>query len=448
MKAQGMRASRPSRWAGSVDRASLSIPVSRWIRALLGLVVLSICAVTASASVLSIDPPLTYIDYPEQFTLALRVDGTSELRGFETTLVFDSTFVDLVSVHRGSLFDSYVPYGLYWAVEETATSVEVECLIIPSDECVSGTGQLLTLTFATKDVSGETALQIESPMLRDCQGLPVAIEAIHDGAIVVGPKATLFFDPDPKIVGGAGWKCVLSSCIDTVDTIHAFRVHLRYDPALVEFDSATVGSLFLTDPPIPYWFYVKEESPTLVRIECSLLGPGTFVNGPGQLTEVHFRTIAEFDTTEVIYDWWNVWNPDIVPFYPIAVDHGLIIMDAELQAVGEENGGHPRSVDTAPRLILERVGPNPAARHEFVLRQISSTGWAAENEAVAAPLLPWQASVCDVTGREIWRSALSTGSRLLWEGCDVKGMPVAPGVYWILVARPDAKVQSKAVVVR
>jgi len=395
----------------------------------------------AGAATLFLDPPLTYVDYPEEFVITLEIGGADSLRGFEVALSFDTTYVELASVRRGGLFADYAPpYGLYWAVDQDPGSLTVECLIIPADECVAGPGGLVSLTFAAKDTSGETALRIDSGQVRDCEGLPVGLEGIYGATIVVGPQATLFFDPDPKIVGGADWTCRISSVVDDLDSLHAFRVHLSYDPTKIAFDSATVGDLLLTDPPTPYWWYVKEESESLVRVEASLLGHGTYVDGPGELIKLHFRTLVEFDTTEVVYAWWGIWDPDIVPVYPIAIDNGLIVMDTALQTVEDEviAGSAAR-----PHLVLRRRGPNPAARHEFALRW---TGSAAGDE----PAGPWQAAVCDVAGREVWRGepAGAESGAVLWEGRDAAGTRVAPGIYWLQVARGAVGARAKMVLIR
>lgn len=400
----------------------------------------------AGATVLLVDPPVTYVDYPEQFTVALEVAGPDSLRGYEAALSFDTTYVELVGVQRGDLFESYAPpYGSYWSVEQGPGSVAVECLIIPADECVAGPGELLTLTFATKDVSGETTLEIDSAQLRDCNGIPIVLDEMHGGAIVVGPKATLFFDPDPKYVLGAGYPCRISAEVDSVDSLHAFRVHLSYDNTMIDFDSATVGDLFLTDPPIPYWWYVKEESETLVRIEGALLGPGTYINGPGELIKLQFHGLVDFDTTEVIYDWWGLWDPDIVQIYPVAIDNGLIIMDAAMQGIGEPGQAHALP-GPLPRLVLERRSANPDSRHEFLCIRRS-----AEGNGPDAPGLFLRAEVFDVAGRRVWeQSRLVAGERvpLLWDGRDRHGDPVPPGIYWIQVIGGGGRATARMILVR
>jgi hypothetical protein len=402
----------------------------------------------AGAAVLLIDPPITYVDYPGQFTVALELAGPDSLRGYEATLSFDTTYVELVGVQRGDLFESYAPpYGSYWSVEQGPGSVAVECLIIPADECVAGPGGLLTLTFATKDVSGETVLQIDSAQLRDCDGIPIAIDETHDGAIVIGPKATLFFDPDPKYVLGAGYPCRISAAVDSVYRLHAFRVHLSYDNTMIDFDSATVGDLFLTDPPIPYWWYVKEETESLVRVEASLLGPGTFVNGPGELIKLRFHGLVDFDTTEVVYDWWGLWDPDIVQIYPVAIDNGLIIMDASMQGIGEQERAQvlPGPV---PRLVLQRRSANPASRHEFLCGRLPAAG---ELPEPGSPGVFLQAEIVDVAGRSVWELsgiAGGDGVPILWDGRDRNGDLVPPGVYWINIAGGGSRATARMMVVR
>ena len=382
-----------------------------------------------------IDPEISYAEYPETFTVSVMAADFDSTRGCTINLEFNPSVIDFVSAERGLLFDDYTPpYGLYWAVQDNGTYVRVETFIIPADECVVGPGELLRLTFAALPGHAESPLHFLSATVRDCEGAPIEPVVTSDGRAVIGPEAELFFAPDPKIVSGPEpfeW----SLAVGPIDSLRGFQLYLDYDNTAVEFDSAMVGDLLGgASPPNPLWWYVKRESPTQVRIEGVILGPGLFVNGPGELIHLKFAALIDSGETPVVFHEWHLWDVDTHEFMPVNVDDGLVIIMTWAQGVGEDAQSGQGAAATRLLPLSGNPGPSAAFRWE------------------GAPALGGKAAVYDISGRVVREVAPRwTGdgaAELLWDGRDAAGSLAPCGVYWLRVGTAGARAGVRVVIAR
>jgi len=305
--------------------------------------------------------------------------------------------------------------------------------VIPEDECVDGPGEILRLTFAACDARGTSPLHFAAATVRDCAGVPILPLVMHDGTAVIGPQATLYFDPDPKYVWAEDPFSV-SMMTGPVDSLRGFQVYLEYDPTVVEFDSALVGDL-LAESAYPLWWYVYEESPSRVRIEGVVLGPHLAVNGPGELVDLYFTAVNWPDTTEIVFSQWRVWDVDTVEFLPVAVDNGLVIVFPGLQGV-TPNG---QAAGSPAPLALRPADGQPGAAAAFTC----------EVGGRAADL---RADVLDVGGRRVSaltpRLAGATRAWIEWNGRDAAGAAASPGVYFLRVRAGERMAVARIVLVR
>jgi len=384
-----------------------------------GLIYLCPLGQPADAVELHFNPAVVYADSAEVFSISVDAAEVDSLRGYTLDLTFDDAALAFVGAKRGELFSDYSPpYGLYWSEELVGGQLSIECLIIPSDECLAGPGEILTLAFEALGNHEETALVITDASVRDCQGAPIEPVTLDEAQIVIGPQAMLFFNPDPKYVLGSQHPCRISMEVDATDSLRGFQVYLQYDPTKVSFDSALVGDLLITDPPSPLWWYVLAESPEVVRIEGVILGPDLFVDGPGELIDLHFTGLVDFDTTEVIFHEWHVWDVNATEFYPVGVDTGLIILDASLQSIDR---GFPSPDHLQPQLHF--TAPHPGRDIRLLCRNLTGTDV--------------QAAVFDPCGRCIRTlTPIAAGSRqyeIEWDTLNKEGREAPSGVYWIRV---------------
>jgi len=384
---------------------------------------------------LSFEPDWIQTIYPETFVVSLQAEDLDGLRGYELEVQFDAAAIDFVSAQRGELFADYSPpQGLYWSIDDQGGRVGIECFIIPLDECVEGSGEILRLRFAALDAHAETDIEITAAELRDCDGLPITPVETAPAHVVVGAVTELFCDPDPKYVLGYLYPCDLSVAVDSIASLRGFQIHLEYDFTKLRFDSAGPGELMTPDPPVPLWWYVIEESPSRVRIEGVLLGPDESVDGPGDLIDLHFTSFVHNDSTELVFQEWHLWDVASDELYPITTDDGLIIVDEALQAV-DPQAPADSGVD---RLELACIGSNPGLEARYRCRLGD------------ARRLRWE--VCDVAGRVLWRNgplAVAGGEALIhWEGRAATGARAPAGVYFLRARAGRETARHRFVLVR
>jgi len=196
-----------------------------------GLIYLCPLGQPADAVELHFNPAVVYADSAEVFSISVDAAEVDSLRGYTLDLTFDDAALAFVGAKRGELFSDYSPpYGLYWSEELVGGQLSIECLIIPSDECLAGPGEILTLAFEALGNHEETALVITDASVRDCQGAPIEPVTLDEAQIVIGPQAMLFFNPDPKYVLGSQHPCRISMEVDATDSLRGFQVYLQYDP--------------------------------------------------------------------------------------------------------------------------------------------------------------------------------------------------------------------------
>ncbi len=399
---------------------------------------------TCRAAEVACEPGIVYATYPEEFTVSVMAAELDSLRGYEIEIEFATDLMDFVHAEPGELLHDFTPpYGLYWSVLDQGHVVRIECLIIPEDECVAGPGEILRLTFAALDARGESPLHFALATLRDCDGAPILPVNTRDGLAVIGPEAELFIDPDPKYVFGPE-AFEVSLEVGPVDSLRGFQIYLRYDSTKIDFDSALVGDLMLPDPPYPLWWYVREESPSLVRIEGVILGPGLFVDGPGELIKLHYTALIDSGSTEIEFDQWHVWDVNTDEFYPVAVDDGLVIIDYHLQGVPD--GGDGDATWGARRGDAARAGGLrlwPAASNPGNGARVLCEGRSPE-------LL--RAVVYEVSGRMVQHIVPCDlgGGRcsVVWDGCDARGRRAAPGVYLLRITAAGVGVTQRVALAR
>lgn len=393
--------------------------------ALLFLLLFGACSATAVE--LSFEPETFCADSAEVFNLAVIASDLDSLRGYQVEIEFDADLIDFVDADPGELFTDYVPYGLYWAVSDEDSVLSIQCLILPDNECEAGPGEILVLTFVALGGPGIAELSITDATVRDCDGTPLEPINTHDGKVIVEAVADLFFNPDPKYVLGEGVSCEIALEVTTIDSLRGFQVRLNYEADVLDYDSAHSGDL-ISPPAIPdLWWYVLEESPGLLRVEGVVLGPGIYVNGPGELIKLSFTALVDQDTTTIEFDEWHLWDVNTDEFTPVGIDNGLIIIDVNLQNTPEIRP------DTDAHLILEPLAHGEGTVFAFACSYLGSS--------------PPRASVHAITGRQIKAIAVQpTGPqrcRIVWKGRRDDGVEVPTGVYLLRVVADRQSLSKK-----
>jgi hypothetical protein len=113
---------------------------------------LVIVPVRAFSQVLVVDPESGLVQVDDEFEVDILVDaGFVDLMGYDITIVFNSSIIELIGATEGPLPQSAAaPTFFWWAPGGSADTVVVNGAVLGTT--VDGPGNLFTLTFKAKEV--------------------------------------------------------------------------------------------------------------------------------------------------------------------------------------------------------------------------------------------------------------------------------------------------------
>jgi len=138
--------------------------------------------VRSLAQVLVVDTESGLVQVDDEFGVDVLVDaGFVDLMGYDITIVFNSSIVELIGVTEGPLPQSAAaPTFFWWAAGGTADTVAVSGAVLGTT--VDGPGNLYTLTFKAKEV-GTTQIAVTFSDIRT--GTNTAIAHTTQSATVI-----------------------------------------------------------------------------------------------------------------------------------------------------------------------------------------------------------------------------------------------------------------------
>jgi len=194
------------------------------------------------------------------------------------------------------------------------------------------------------------------------------------------------------------------------DSISGFQLYARFDPSIVEYVSATQGSLYANSG-YPTWFIdpIEEES-GLWHFFDTVMGVGTYISPPGELMRLELRALTygscELEMESILLADVNREN------LPVGSYERANIFVVDPTGV-EEGGGTVR---------LGPAYPNPFVSGTAVpFFTPRGTG-----DAVA--------EIYDVSGRLVRRLPIAKGDlegELTWDGKDTSGHALPSSVYFL-----------------
>ena len=102
----------------------------------------------------------------KDFTVELKADSITDLKGYSVTLSYNPTFLSLKEVVEGPFFSAKGKTFFYKKVDNKKGTILIDCAILGPDLCVSGEGTLATLSF-TSLKAGSTSLSFKLAKTRD-----------------------------------------------------------------------------------------------------------------------------------------------------------------------------------------------------------------------------------------------------------------------------------------
>lgn len=160
--------------------------------------------VVASAQVpaeIYVDPPSSNVPVSTQFTATIKIVDVAELYGWQLKLIFKPALLEIKSASEGSFLKSGGTTFFTVTVDNTGGSVSAACQLLPSPppQPVTGSGELVTLTFHCKGAGqSDLAFILQSTLLvgppQDYPQIPY---------VATGGSVTQFTPtPTPRPVGG------------------------------------------------------------------------------------------------------------------------------------------------------------------------------------------------------------------------------------------------------
>ncbi|MEZ4652723.1 MAG: cohesin domain-containing protein [Candidatus Eisenbacteria bacterium] len=279
----------------------------------------------------------------------------------------------------------------------------------------------------------------------------IKVIAMVGAAVVFGPYGATAGGPDefhalldPTLYDFVllGDDFYVSFAVDsTAMQFNGYEVRVEFDPTYLDFTGVVEGSLMTEACPTRFRNLAQTDSSVVYT--HVVLCAGVSLDGPGVLSEFHFKalTVGETDVritsdpNETFVDA-GIWvNPDH-PTYPRQVsfnDSHVIILDPSSDVEPSDP-----SVTPADGVRLS-VWPQPMTDRASLRIDPTGTGWITTE-------------IVTVEGRQIWhdRSWGEPGSplRLEWNGRTRTGERVGAGTYFVRTRQGNRSAVQRIVTVR
>ena len=182
-----------------------------------------------------VDPTLTPC---HNFTVNITVTDVTDLYGFEFTLSFNAS---LLNVQEAQLGDFFPPITPTIDINNVAGYITMSASLTPPEPSRNGTGTLATITFHVEAL-GSCNLTLYPTSLTDPYGTPIDHEA-QDGYFNNMLIAKLAVDPpeiiDPTLVPPKTFQVNIT--LDDVENLCQYSFALTYDPEIL----ACIGIVFM-----------------------------------------------------------------------------------------------------------------------------------------------------------------------------------------------------------
>ncbi|MBD3366839.1 MAG: T9SS type A sorting domain-containing protein [Candidatus Eisenbacteria bacterium] len=198
---------------------------------------------------------------------------------------------------------------------------------------------------------------------------------------------------------------------DCGDSIAGTELYLSFDSEKLELVEATEGTLYAQSG-VMTWFGAEYDTASgCWHCYDTLIGAGSYIEGPGELMHFRFRALNECGSTTVHLQSIGFTDVHRDPLPPAGWDDAVVHVACS-GAVG---------VPVAP-VSLGPAAPNPFVHHTEIPFTVPRAGTAA------------RVRICDVRGRVVRTLTCGRGTRdgtLRWDGTDHAGRAVSAGVYFV-----------------
>ena len=289
----------------------------RRLACLLVLFVLAPAGRAGAVPTVFIDPPLTELWTGSDCWVDVCVnDEVLGLTGYDLTIDYDETVVELLDVAEGALPQTAGESFFYWTTDPPpASAVIINGAVL--GESVDGPGVLARLHFAGA-VTGVSPIDFAAFELRDIEN--ATIPAASDGGeIRVSDPPTIYLTPSLISVTQGQFFSIDVAINETLTDLTGYNLRVVLDSSIVQFVDAVEGAL----PPTggdTYFFWTLQDDATMI-INGAVLG--SWVDGPGVLATVNLFALVP-GTTDM--ELLSVELRDIENNALQAFDEGAVIV--------------------------------------------------------------------------------------------------------------------------
>lgn len=378
----------------------------------------------------SILPDATVAVLHQQFQVEIAVnDEIDSLMGYNVTVEFDDTYLEIVDVQEGALpaNSGFSTFFRWMNPACDCDSVSVNGSILGNT--VDGPGTLFTITFRAVRL-GTTTVGIRESDLRNGVNEQLT-HGVEDAVVLIEPPGSLVVQP------AATETCVYTefqleiAVNDEINSLMGYNITVDFDYAHLRVLKVEQGALAENSGFNTFFRWMNPAyACDSVFVNGSILG--NTVDGPGTLFTITFRAINVGTTTVGIRrsDLRNGFNESLAHSRRDAV----VIID------------YPTDADT-PALRSEMLVnyPNPFNPSTTLALRLSDDGVLTMERDVTLEIY----AVSGHKVRTLFAGALPAGNiEVPWDGKDDGGTAVAAGVYFAVARTATCTLKRKIVLVR
>jgi len=298
----------------------------RWRAVCLPVLLTVLLASTAGADpTLYIDPAVTEVFTGDDFWVDVSVNaGLLGLTGYDLTIDYDESVLEVLGVVEGSLPQSSGPSFFYWTSGPSPeNAIVINGAVLGG--FVDGPGVLARLHFSALGPVW-SPLEFLTFELRDIENEPIPATAVS-GYVIVSDPPTIYLTPQTTQVVEGTTFTIDVAVNQSVTDLTGYDLEITLDSSIVQYVGAVEGPLPSSGGDDTYFFWTLQDDDTLIINGVVL---GSWVNGPGVLA--HITLFALYPGTTNM-DFLSVDLRDIDNNPLTALDEGAVII--------VEEGGSP-----------------------------------------------------------------------------------------------------------
>ncbi len=272
----------------------------------------------SSTALVFIDPVTTTVVIGSSFSIDVRIADVANLYGAEIELGYDSSILEATAIIPGD-----APQPDFVVVSNIDNNLGVITYAVTQlAPTPPKTGDFVIAHINFKKItSGTTALDINSIVLSDPNGLPITV--FTQGGVVEG-ATTVFIDPATTTVSIGSSLSIDVRIVDVAD-LYGAQIELKFDPSILEATAIIPG-----DAPEPDSIIRAINNNTgVIAFAVTQLAPTPPKTGDFVIAHINFNTITYGIATVNIKNML-LFGPDGTPI-TVSTQGGIIEVEKKPQ---------------------------------------------------------------------------------------------------------------------